>query len=199
METKEFAGKTDEQLAGLTQQGNVEAFGFLVKKYQDRMQRYIKRIIQGHEEANDISQNVFLKAFENIQGFNTKQRFSPWIYRIAHNETVNYLRKKKPLLLFDFDVFLPHYNLGKDDIENEAEKKDLSQKIERFLGELSLKQKEVLLLYYFQELSYQEIADVLKIPIATVGVRIKRAKEAIKEIASAQGGFASGGKIYANK
>jgi RNA polymerase sigma-70 factor (ECF subfamily) len=189
-----FLEKTDEQLALLTQQGNVDAFGFLIEKYQDKIQRYIKRIIQGQEEYSDISQNVFLKAFENIKGFDTKQKFSPWIYRIAHNETVNYLKKKKPLPLFDFDVFLPHYNLGKEDIESEAEKKLFPPKVEEFLGELNFKQREVLLLYYFQELSYQEIAQVLKIPIATVGVRIKRAKQAIKEIASDRGG-----KIYANR
>ncbi len=189
-----FSEKTDEQLAEVTQQGNVEAFGFLVERYQDKIQRYVKRIIQGQEEYRDISQNVFLKAFENIKGFDTKQRFSPWVYRIAHNETVNYLKKKKSLPLFDFDVFLPHYNIGKEDIENEAEKKLFLPKIEELLEELSFKQKEVILLYYFQELSYQEVAEVLKIPIATVGVRIKRAKEAIKEIASARGGSASGGK-----
>ena len=183
---EEFSGQTDEQLALLTQKGNVEAFGFLVKRYQDKIQRYVKRIIQGQEEYSDISQNVFLKAFENIKGFDVKQKFSPWVYRIAHNETVNYLKKKKPLPLFDFDVFLPHYNIGKEDIENEAEKKLFPPKIEEFLNELNFKQKEVILLYYFQELSYQEIAEVLKIPIATVGVRIKRAKEAIREIAKSK-------------
>ncbi len=180
---EEFSGQTDEQLALLTQQGNVEAFGFLIEKYQDKIKKYIRRMAQGPDEPNDITQNVFLKAFENIKSFDTKQRFSPWVYRIAHNETVNYLKKKKPLPLFDFDVFLPHYNIGKEDIENEAEKKLFPFKVEEFLNELNFKQREVLLLYYFQELSYQEIAEVLKIPIATVGVRIKRAKEAIKEIA----------------
>ncbi len=182
METNGFLEKTDEQLAFLTQMGNVDAFGFLIEKYEDKIKRYIKRMVQGQEEQNDISQDVFLKAFKNIQGFNTKQKFSPWVYRIAHNETVNYLRKKKPLPLFDFDVFLPHYNIGKEDIENEADKKLMLPKMEQYLNELNFKHKEVLLLYYFQELSYQEIADVLKIPIATVGVRIKRAKQAIQKI-----------------
>ncbi|MFH0740119.1 MAG: RNA polymerase sigma factor [bacterium] len=180
----EFSEKTDEQLALLTQHGNVEAFGFLIEKYQDKIKKYIRRMVQGPDEPNDITQNVFLKAFENIQGFDVRQRFSPWVYRIAHNEAVNYLRKKKPLPLFDFDVYLPHHNIGKDDIENEAEKKLMSPKIEAYLNELNFKQREVLLLYYFQELSYQEISEVLKIPIATVGVRIKRAKEAIKQYAN---------------
>ncbi|MCX6790606.1 MAG: RNA polymerase sigma factor [Candidatus Gribaldobacteria bacterium] len=188
MEPEEFSDKTDEQLAYLTQRGRVEAFGFLIEKYQDKILRYVRRMVQGADEPNDIAQNVFLKAFENIQGFNINLRFSPWIYRIAHNETVNYLKKKKPLPLFDFDVFLPHYNAGKEEIENEVEKKQQVLRVKSFLSELNFKHREVLLLYYFQDLSYQEIAEVLKIPIATVGVRIKRAKEAIKEIVSARGG-----------
>ncbi len=191
MEQEEFVGQSDEQLAGLTQQGNVDAFGFLIEKYQDKIKKYIRRMVQGYDEPNDISQNVFLKAFENIKGFDVKQKFSPWVYRIAHNETVNYLKKKKPLPLFDFDVYLPHHNIGKDDIENEAEKRLFPPKIEEFLNELNFKQKEVILLYYFQDLSYQEISEVLKIPMSTVGVRIKRAKLAIKEIANK--------KSYANK
>lgn len=183
---EEFFNKTDEQLVFSVQKGNIEAFGFLVRRYEVRIKRYIKKMIQGLDEHDDIAQNVFLKAFENIQKFNLKLKFSSWLYRIAHNETVNYLKKKKPLPLFDFDVFLPHYNIGKEDIENEAERKQLSQKIDNFLNELNLKHREVLLLYYFQELSYQEIAEALKIPISTVGVRIKRAKEAIKKIVNSK-------------
>lgn len=182
MEQEELIGKSDEQLVRLTQQGVVPAFGFLIEKYQDKIIKYIRRMVQGPDAPNDIAQNVFLKAFENIQGFNLKLKFSPWIYRIAHNETVNYLKKKKSLPLFDFDVFLPHYSVGKEDIENEAEKKRQILKVGSSLNELNFKQKEVLLLYYFQDLSYQEIAEVLKIPIATVGVRIKRARDAVKEI-----------------
>lgn len=179
---EDFCGKTDEQLVLLTQQGNVEAFEFLIKRYEDKIKKYVQRMVQGKDDLNDITQNVFLKAFKNIQGFHLKHKFSSWLYRIAHNETVNFLKKKKPLALFDFDVFLPHYNLGKQDIESEAERKQFKQTFDQCLDELESKYKEVVILYYLEELSYQEIADVLHLPVSTVGVRLKRAREALKKL-----------------
>jgi len=93
----EQSSKNDEQLAKATQNGDKNAFGFLVERYQEKIQRYINKFIQGIE-AEDITQTVFLKSFENINSFKTELKLSSWLYRIAHNELVNYLKKKKLFL-----------------------------------------------------------------------------------------------------
>jgi RNA polymerase sigma-70 factor, ECF subfamily len=176
-----YLDKTDEQIASLVQKGETNAFSFLIEKYQEKIKRYIKRFVQG-EEIEDICQNVFLKAFSNIQSFNTKLKFSTWLYRIAHNEMVNSLKKKRTLPLFDFDVFFPHLQGGRKDIETETEKKMLLSVFEKCFENLEPKYKEVIILYYLENLPYHEIADILHSPISTVGIRIKRAKEILKKI-----------------
>ncbi len=173
--------KTDEELALAAQNGDTDAFGFLVGRYEEKIKRYIKKFFSG-TETEDITQTAFLKAFENIKSFKTELKFSSWLYRIAHNELVNFLKKKKMLPLFDFDVFLPHYHTSQKEIEGEIEKKIILQYFEKCLSQLEPKYKEVIIFYYLEGLSYQEISDIIRSPISTVGIRLKRAKEKLKII-----------------
>ncbi len=186
----DYSEKTDEQLALLTQKGEVDAFGFLITKYEEKIKRYIKKFLKG-EEVEDISQTVFLKAFKNIRGFKTKLKFSTWLYSIAHNELVNFLKKKKTLPLLDFDIFLPHYQTGRKEMETETEKKMLLEVFERCLDRLEPKYKEVIALYYIEQLSYQEIAEITHSPTSTVGIRIKRAKAILKKICTQNKNYAT--------
>jgi len=90
----EISEKTDEEIALMVQQGDIQAFGMLVDRYERKIKRYAKKFISSAEDAKDLAQEVFMKAYANIQSFNAERRFSPWIYRIAHNEFVNALKKK---------------------------------------------------------------------------------------------------------
>lgn len=172
---------TDEEIVKQVQQGEVEPFELLVQRYQEKLLRYGRKFLNNNQDIEEIVQEVFIKAYVNIKGFDCSRKFSSWIYRIAHNEFVNALKKKRPLYFFDLDVLLPHF-VSKEDIERDIEKKEIKSLIDKSLNKLSLKYKEVIVLYYFEELSYKEISDVLRIPISTVGVRIKRAKKLMKNL-----------------
>ncbi len=102
--------KTDEEIAVLVQRGDTEPFGELVTRYEQKMLRYARKFLLGKEDAEDRVQNVFLKAYENIRSFDATRRFSPWLYRIAHNEFINAIKKKgkEPLPFFDPDILFPH-------------------------------------------------------------------------------------------
>jgi RNA polymerase sigma-70 factor (ECF subfamily) len=176
---------TDEEIVLMVQKGDLQIFGALIERYQEKIQRYVKRFTPA-TEAEDITQTVFLKAFENINSFKINLKFSSWLYRIAHNELVNYLKKKKTLPLFDFDVFLPHYHVSQKEMENETDKKIEIEQFKKCLDKLEPKYKEAVILYYFENLSYQEIANITHSPISTVGVKIKRAKEKLKQICNKQ-------------
>lgn len=173
---------TDEQITQLVKRGDNQAFGFLVEKYEASIKRYARKFTQDPETINDIAQTVFLKAFSHINSFNPKLKFSSWLYRIAHNELVNFLKKKKELPLFDFDTFWPHLSPGKKELENETEKIMMKETFEKCLAKIPAKYREVINFYYLENLSYEEIAEILHAPASTVGVRLKRGKAVLKKL-----------------
>ena len=176
-----FSEATDEEIIKLVQQGKVEPFELIVKRYQNKLIRYGRKFLNKREDIEEIVQEIFIKVYVNIKSFNTSKKFSSWIYRIAHNEFVNNLKKKRPLYFFDLDVFIPNL-ISKENLEEDVNKKEICEMINKYLEKLGLKYKEVLILYYFEDLSYKEISDILHVPISTVGVRIKRAKKIIKDL-----------------
>ena len=130
----------------------------------------------------DAVQDVFIKAYENIQSFDATRRFSPWIYRIAHNTFVNELRRKsrEPLLYIDLDTILAHPSYEFDPAAEE-ERTEMKALMDKGLNALSPAYKEVIILYYVEDQSYQEISEILEVPLGTVGVRLRRAREALKK------------------
>jgi RNA polymerase sigma-70 factor, ECF subfamily len=174
--------RSDEELAVAIQGGETALFGELMRRYQPKLERYGRRFLGDGDAIADAVQETFIKAYKNLQGFNAKLTFSPWMYRIAHNVFVNMLRSKSrsPIVAVDLDTFLPHASYD-DPADAERDRKDMRQAIDAGLSRVSAHYKEVLILYYLEELSYDEIAEVLRIPRGTVGVRLKRAREALKK------------------
>lgn len=170
------------------QKGDTEAFGTLVERYEEKLLRYGRRFLSRSEDIEDIVQDVFMSAYQNIKGFDTRARFSPWIYRIAHNAFVNEFRKHKrtPVVFVDFDTLISH-PVYDDPALHEREQKEMRVMIEKGLGEMEIKYREVLILYYLEDMSYKEISDILKVPTGTVGIRIKRAKSLLRKVYDKKG------------
>jgi RNA polymerase sigma-70 factor (ECF subfamily) len=173
---------SDEELAALVQKKDETAFATLVARYEGKLLRYGRRFLSGEAHLGDAVQDIFISVWENIQSFDASQRFSPWIYRIAHNAFVDILRQqaKEPIPVFDFDRIIPHPAYD-DPTRKEKEKEELRVLIEKNLRKLPPLYREVVDLYYFEDFSYKEIADILHVPLGTVGIRLSRAKEALKK------------------
>jgi RNA polymerase sigma-70 factor (ECF subfamily) len=174
---------TDEHLAQAVQEGDKDSFGVLVERYETKLLRYGRKFLSNQQDIEDIVQDVFMSAYQNIKSFDTSQRFSPWVYRIAHNAYVNGLKKhsRNPFVLVDFDTFISH-PVYEDPAPREREEREIKVMIEKALDKLSANYREVLILYYLEEMPYKEIAEVLGVPTGTVGIRIKRGKEMLKKI-----------------
>ncbi len=182
--TMSFENAADEAVAKAVQKGDVQAFAELVNRYEAKLSRYIRRFLATHADTQDALQNVFINTYTNIQGFDTNKKFSSWIYRIAHNECINMMKKNTRLptfSLFEFDTLLPH-PAARETADGPAQQQEMRELTEKMLAGIDPKYREVLVLYYNQDLSYKEIADILKIPIATVGVRLKRGKAQAQKI-----------------
>lgn len=175
--------ETDEAIALLVQQGKSERFGELVERYEAKLLRYARKFLLDPEDAQDIVQDVFIKAYENFQSFDVTRKFSPWIYRIAHNEFVNELKKResrKTMFTIDFDTLFP-YLQASDTADRLALERDTREILEKHLDKLDAKYREPLILYYLESMDYREIADILRIPVSTVGVRLARARTMLQK------------------
>lgn len=182
--------KKDEELAKCVQDGQADFFGEIFTRYEEKIKRYARRFLSDDEDIRDAVQQIFLKSYVNIQSFDAKRNFSPWIYRIAHNELVNVLKKKKRsfLPLFNLDIFLPA-NYERNKVETDIDRKKTKQAVEDALDSLEPKYREPVFLHYIEDLDYREIADVMQIPVSTVGVRISRAKKIIKRFLENEAAF----------
>lgn len=180
---------TDDQLVDLSLKDD-NNFYYLMKRYEKKIDSYIRRIANiNRESAEDILQEVFIKVYKNLHGFNKNFKFSSWIYRIAHNEMISYLRKnRKALEALSLDIDGPDHeslmNLLADtlDIEEEHISREKVEIIRRIFAELPPKYREVLVLRYLEEQSYDEISDILKKPPGSVATLINRAKSNFKKI-----------------
>jgi RNA polymerase sigma-70 factor (ECF subfamily) len=166
------------------QKGERDAFGVLVLRYQPKLSRYARKFLFRSDDSADLVQDIFIKAYTNIQGFDTSRRFSPWIYRIAHNIFVNAVRDgardRANFSIFDADVLFPH-PVAKELADDGAKREEVKRMIETSLDKLESKYREPLVLYYYEDLGYKEIAEILAVPVSTIATRIKRAKEMLKQ------------------
>ena len=178
---EECSIKSDVELVELSLD-NPDHFLCLTKRYESKLLFYIMRISKfSREDAEDVLQEVFIKTYYNLNGFDKELKFSSWIYRIAHNESVSAIRKKvvRPTISLeveDLERFGDAFDMTKD-IDNSFDRKMIDQALSR----LDEKYREVLILRYLDEKEYVEIADILKKPTSTIGNLILRGKKLFKE------------------
>ncbi|MFZ2189437.1 MAG: RNA polymerase sigma factor [Candidatus Magasanikiibacteriota bacterium] len=175
-------GKTDEELVPLVLE-NQSYFLCLMEKYESKLLRYIMRISGvRYEDAEDILQEVFIKVYENLYGFDSDLKFSSWIYRIAHNHVISEFRKKRNRMEIILSEEEDWHNFVSDlNIAHEVDAKLSQEVINKVLNNLDIKYREVLFLKFLEERDYKEISDILKKPMGTVATLINRAKEKFKK------------------
>ncbi len=167
---------TDEQLVEIIREQDKELYSEIIKRYQTKLSHYLRKFIYSPDELEDVLQVVFIKAYKNLYNFNINKKFSSWIYRISHNEAINHLKKyaKDRIPLDDIEYKLIDEKINLDD---DVDKILLKAKVEQLLATLKNKYRQPLILYFFEQKSYQEISDILKLPVNTVGTLISRGKK----------------------
>jgi RNA polymerase sigma-70 factor, ECF subfamily len=168
--------------------GDQDAFAEVIELYKDKVFQICFRMLGNRHEAEDISQEAFIRAYVNIHTFNQKRKFSTWLYRIATNLCIDRIRKKKPDYYLDAEVKgtdgLTMYSQVAADgqlPEEEVEEMELQAEIQRQILKLPDKYRSVIVLKYIEELSLQEISEILDLPLGTVKTRIHRGREALRK------------------
>jgi RNA polymerase sigma factor (sigma-70 family) len=176
--------KEDLQLIAAALRGEQAGYGTLMKKYRDPIFNLIFRIIRDREQVEDLTQETFVKAFASLGSFNREFAFSTWLYKIATNSSIDYIRKKK-LQTTSINKPISHedsdYTLELPDSTYEPDKfiiqRQKSKVIAEAIEKLPPKYRQVIILRHNEERDYAEIAKILKIPIGTVKAHIFRARE----------------------
>jgi len=169
---------SDEDVITIVRTKNKDAYAEIIKRYQPKLLRYAGYIMGDDHMGADVVQESFIKTYVNLNGFDTKKNFSSWIYRIVHNEAMNMLAKRKKQQPMDNAIeFDSGINIEDDFIKNE-----LVRHAHHCLALMPILYREPLSLFYLEEKSYEEISDILRIPIGTVGTRVNRAKGMMKKL-----------------
>ena len=181
---------SDNELVGLSLRGP-RYFAVLVDRFEAPLARYIGRLGRfSPEDIEDILQNIFLKLYENLNGFDTDLKFSSWAYRIAHNEAISYYRRAaaRPE---GYQVALPdeiiENVLAETNVEHEVSTIEATKYLLQALEELPVHYREIIILRYFEYKEYDEISDILELPPGTVAIRLKRGKERLKKLLERHG------------
>ncbi len=178
----------DARLIHAALDGNQAGYKHLMKKYHDAIYNLIYRIIHEKGQVEDLTQEVFVKAFASLKNFNEEYAFSTWLYKIATNSSIDYIRKRK-LETFSIDKPIAmeesDYHFELPDTTYQPDKsiiqKQRANLIEEAINRLPEKYKRVIILRHTEERDYAEIAKMLKLPIGTVKAHIFRARELLNK------------------
>ena len=176
---------SDELLIEKVKNGDKYSFNFLVWKWEKPIYNLARRMLQSEEDASDTCQDVFITAYEKIDTFKGNSKFSTWLYRIAVNKCISKLRRRKverkhlDNRIFDEDI-INDYGIAPQN-ESELIKKQITEKISKSLQSLPEEQKTVLELKIFQDLSFEEISNIIGVPVGTAKSRMHYALKKIRE------------------
>jgi RNA polymerase sigma-70 factor (ECF subfamily) len=174
-----FRAVEDADLIRQAARGDVEAFNLLVSRWEKRVYNYLLRITANREDALDLTQDVFLKAYQNLRKLDDIGRFAPWLYRIAHNEAYSMFRKRRPEA--DVDEIEPEATeMGISVGGNPVFPIELNLAVESALGRLSPDQREAVVLKIYQGFKFEEMSEILACPVSTVKSRLYTALELLK-------------------
>lgn len=183
MRKNKWAKLSDEEIVKLVYK-DADVYAELIRRYEKPIFHYIARIINQYKDAEDLTQEAFIKAYENLGGFNFKFKFSSWLYRIAHNLSVNFIKKhyKNSVQSLEANEYLKNTLATNENILQELIGREREDLLVKALGKMPIKYREIIELAYFEEKSYVEIADILKVSVNSVGPMVNRGKKLLKQI-----------------
>ena len=168
-----FRAVEDADLISRVRKGDVEAYNLLVSRWEKRVFNYLLRLTGSPDDALDLSQDVFLKAWQNIRKLDDPARFGPWLYRIAHNDAYSLFRKKRPETPIEETTVIERHAAPGFSIE-------LSVAVTAALDRLNPEQREAVVLKVYQGFKFEEMAEILDCPVSTIKSRLYTALALLK-------------------
>jgi RNA polymerase sigma-70 factor (ECF subfamily) len=165
----------DEAILQAIRDGDYEAFGELTRRYENFVYSLVSGIVRTPETARDLTQEVFLRAYKSIRRFEQRSSFKTWLYRIAYNTSMAHLSREKRSAEREAESIT-------EQVDNSYKNSNIRIYLEKIIGMLKPEYRAVILLYYYDDLKYEEIAETLNCPVGTVKIRLYRAKYELKQL-----------------
>lgn len=169
--------QTDEELVLRIREGEITAFELLIRRYQNKLIRFVMRLVWDHHTAEEVVSDTFFAVYRYVNRIDIQKKFTTYLFEIAKNTAISALRKKKQTLsltaIDDFaaDEFIYEY----------VAQREKKAQIAKAIAHLDLRYQRVIRLYYFDDLSYEQIGRILKLPVNTVRTHLRRAKDELKK------------------
>ena len=177
----------DSELVTSAISGREDSFEELVRRYQRPIAAYVYRMVGDYEAALDLTQDVFIKVYNSLARYSSEYKFSTWIYKIAHNASIDYLRRtstREQALVAESDGETYERPIQSERLtpEEENEQRERREEIEVIVSSLPPTYKELIVLRHSHDMSYDEIAEVTGLPLGTVKNRLFRAREMMRDV-----------------
>ncbi len=178
--------ESDAELVALSIRGNAKAFQHLMERYLPAVYNHLYRMTHNHELSEEMAQEAFVKAYRNLASFDGVRSFKPWILRIASNAAISALRKQSNVVSLDALEESGHayepVSRPFDEPDDQLDRKLTAETLLNAMQNLDEKYRAALLLRYQDELSYEEVAEALSLPLNTIRTRLRRGLEKLREI-----------------
>ncbi len=174
--------ESDESLIEKVKNGDCEAYNPLVERYKLLLYRQMYRMVHNREDAEDLVEEAFIKAYRAIAKFELGRSFYAWLSRIAVNNAINFLKKERRDLLDPIETYEHSLSNGKGNPVQMIHEKIFKEKVNAIMAKLPEEHRTILLLRVEENLSYEEISNILKVPKGTVMSRLSRARQKLKEL-----------------
>ena len=186
MEQRLSLPPSDEEIVRMTLK-EPNQYGLLMERYEAKLKRYVTRLgVRNPDDQLDVLQEIFIKAYRNLNAFDTSLSFSSWIYRIAHNESISWYRKKNVRpeghLVGDGNEILGFLASSQEGEEVKFDKIINADEVNKALEKIDEKYREPIILRFFEHKEYDEISDILEIPIGSVGTLLHRGKKQLANV-----------------
>lgn len=169
-----FREAEDRDLVLAAQRGKVDAYNALITRWEKRIFNYLRRLSGQEEDAMDLAQDVFLKAWQSLPRLDDPSRFGPWLYRIAHNEAISLVRRRRPETDLE-NLPMPRHTTRMAPVE-------VSLAVESALARLTPEQKEAVILKVYEGFKFDEMAEILNCPASTLKSRVYTALDELKQL-----------------
>lgn len=170
--------KTDQDYLLEIRSGNVNAYAMLVNKYKDMIFTLAVRMVGNREDAEEVAQDTFVKAYKALDTFKGTSKFSTWLYRIVYNTSLDCIKKNKRVIYSEHIDEIHESDIGvMQDAMSYLEAKEKKQTIEKALLQLPEEERVLLTLFYFEELSLKEISEIVKISYDNVKIKLHRSRK----------------------